>query len=149
MKQLSYEAKGVESWVGKVLLPFEANFYFMHFNPAKLNGNVKNYYIDSNEPLRSSISRKVVLKNKHLFDKIFTTDERLLHLPNAVWFPLGQSWLNGTTYKAKNVLKDFDSNKKIFSVSFLMTHVGSANRPNPYRERWVIWNNKEKIKIRR
>jgi hypothetical protein len=145
-----YLAENHRYWM-EINLPFPATLirraYDVNYvaNLKKENPLKKLILIHFEEPLRSSQPAHNVIEDSHLFDFIFTSDNKIVKsVSHAYWAPLAECWTNGSM---PSVGRDrtSEAKEKNFSVSFLNT--SKSHKGGNYQIRHDIWDNVKNIKI--
>jgi len=145
-----YLAENHAYWM-EINLPFPATLIRQSYdvnhvvNIKKINPLTKLILIHFEEPLRKSKPAYNVIEDSHLFDFIFTSDNKIVKsVPHAYWAPLAECWTNGSM---PSVGRDRTSEvkEKNFSVSFLNT--SKSHKGGTYAIRQYIWDNIKNIKI--
>jgi len=140
---MDIKSLNTENWM-RVYLPFVAKFHQLRFDPNSIDRKIKNYFFNFSESNCLSDSRDKIIKYFYLFDLIFTTDSYLINrLDNAIYMPLGNSWINGSIVENTSAMHKIKTVKN-FSVSTLMSNVRHNKN---YDIRFDFWNRRKEIKI--
>ena len=145
-----YLAENHRYWM-EINLPFPAilarQSYDANYiaNLKKTQPSKKLIFIHFEEPLKNSQPAEDVIRDAHLFDFIFTSDNKIVRsVPNAHWAPLAECWTNGSM-PSMGRDRTSEAKEKNFSVSFLNT--SKSHRGGTYAIRQYIADNVNKIKI--
>jgi hypothetical protein len=146
-----YTAENSRYWLD-VKLPFESTLVRRTYDInnvllyKKKKPNHKIFLIHFEEPLRNSMPMENIIKDHAAFDLIFTSNRDIVNkLSNAYWFPLAESWTNGSM-PSVGTNRTHEVKDKTFSLSFLGTskqqHYGGF-----YDIRKYVWDHESDIKI--